>query len=145
MREYDVTIPATVVHGIANEIIEYLEQHPEDHVECIVTRSILDDKSRFSDKSIIDAAETLQFSDEEVNLINFLRGMSEARRKLIFDLIDIIGEPGEQHDRSSSEKDKRFKFDELVLKFEKWVPSLQDCVKMALIEGGKVIFKGIIG
>ena len=87
MREYNVKIQEEVVVGVAEEVIQYLEQFPGDYVECTVTKVILDEESSFSDKSIIEKAEGKQFpllfNGEEVDQLGFLGRMFEMRAKLI--------------------------------------------------------------
>lgn len=61
MREYNVIIQEEEVAGIADAVIEYLNEHPRDYVECTVRKVILDKESSFSDQSIIDIARRLPF------------------------------------------------------------------------------------
>ena len=86
MVEYNLTISESTVFKIANEVIMYLNEHPEDHVDCLIMKVILDKNSHFSWEFIINTARALPFplffNGEEVDQFGFLRRMFEIRDKL---------------------------------------------------------------
>ena len=88
IREYNLIISEHDVVTIANQVIEYLEKHPEDYVDCLIRKVISDKQSHLSWEFILDSASTLQFplvlNGEKVDQLGFIRGMFELREKLAY-------------------------------------------------------------
>ena len=87
MDQYNVIIPDSVVYEIADNVIEYLMQYPEDSVDCTIMKVILDKKSRFSHESITNTASGLTFpllfNGEEVDYHQFICRMFDVRENLV--------------------------------------------------------------
>ena len=118
MVEYNVTIPESVVVKIADEVIMYLNAHPEDSVDCIIMKVILDKKSHLSWEFIINNASTLPFpllfNGEEVDQFGFLRRMFEMREELVARVEKHVTQEWEESNGSSiSDPDKRLNLNKL--------------------------------
>ena len=87
MEQYNVRIPDSVVVDIADKVIGYLTEYPEDSVDCTIMKVILDRKSRFSHESIMDTASELTFpllfNGEEVDQHHFILRMFDVREYLL--------------------------------------------------------------
>ena len=87
MDQYNVIIPDSVVYEIADNVIEYLMEYPEDSVDCTIMKVILDKKSRFSHESITNTASGLTFpllfNGEEVDYHQFICRMFDVRENLV--------------------------------------------------------------
>ena len=87
MEQYNVIIPDSIVADIADNVIEYLMEYPEDSVGCTIMKVILDKKSRFSHESITDTASELTFpllfNGEEVDQHHFICRMFDVRKNLL--------------------------------------------------------------
>ena len=123
MVEYNLTIPESIVLKIADEVIMYLNEHPEDHVDCLIMKVILDKNSHLSWEFIINTASALPFpllfNGEEVDQFGFLRRMFEMREKLAARVEEHVKQEMGGYKGPSNNSDKFDRFRELLSEIAK--------------------------
>ena len=88
MDQYNVIIPDSVVYEIADNVIEYLMEYPEDSVDCTIMKVILDKKSRFLPRIYYEYRKRVNvsvycFNGEEVDYHQFICRMFDVRENLV--------------------------------------------------------------
>ena len=61
MEQYNLEISEDMVFEIADRVLDYLTEYPEDGVDCAIRHVILDRRSIFSEDQIAKISKVLTF------------------------------------------------------------------------------------
>ncbi len=130
MEEYNLTISESIVFKIADEVIRYLNEYPEDYVDCLIMKVILDRESKLSWEFIINTASKLSFpllfNGEEVDQFGFLRGMFEIRDKLADRVEKRVKQEMGEYNGPPNNWNKFDRFRRLIVDIARILPYLSD-------------------